>query len=419
MTLRHLAQWLSRRCQKRIRSEAKRHRDEFTSLVSLDPGVKRRITRSVRHSSNALAAFDVWKNNVEMTTLYGGALLGSISLFFGAPYLVHRWFHIHYSALGWVGVFFLYDFVVLLEAAIFSPFGAIAIWLRHRPRRQVVRVLPATPQLLWISVVIAGYLVFVYRVFMVHKTGPPPNVFVYVLVSGIIGMIAYTAILALWLPPGFLLGYAMEKRKRVVFPDAFVVAQLVSILSSIERKPKQWTGLDFKRHLMSELEQVARCIERDLTRRLRTSDTTTDAWLRDRARHMAAALRGLKKWISTPMSDTRDHLIQELSQNLICAASGDWDGFSSAEPDKLTGSQFRSRVFSIARTLLAGAVPGLALWGLQSMPTYRLEGEIYHYVLIAVSTWALISVLSTFDQDFGAKTSALAEIAKTFIPGKK
>jgi hypothetical protein len=159
-------------------------------------------------------------------------------------------------------------------------------------------------------------------------------------------------------------------------------------------------------------------IERDLTRQLRAGDVATNAWLRDRSWQIAAALRDLKKWISTPMWDTRARLIEELSRSLICAASGDWDGLSRSMPEKLTGSQVRIGLLMIARLLLAGALPALALWGLQST-RFRLQGEIYHYAVFGVSLWGLISLLSAFDPTFSTKASTIADMAKNFLPGKK
>jgi hypothetical protein len=203
-----------------------------------------------------------------------------------------------------------------------------------------------------------------------------------------------------------------------LYPDVVLVTGLVTILSLVEREWAKWTNIDFKRQLMAEVETVALCIERDLPRRLRTGDVTTDVWLRDRVQQMATALRGLKKWVSTPMPDTRDRFVEEVARSLVCAASGDWDGLSRAEPEKLSGPQLRSYVLRVVRVLLASALPAVALW-LLHQTRFAPRGEIAQYATVGVFLWAVFSVLSAFDPNFSTTASTVKEIAKTFIPGKK
>jgi hypothetical protein len=153
--------------------------------------------------------------------------------------------------------------------------------------------------LLWAGIVSIGYVVLAYRIVTAERTDPP-GVLVYVAVSGIIGLICLIGLVGAGAVVATQLEYALRRGRSSLYPDAVLVTGLAAILSMVERESAKWTNLDFKRQLMSEIEVVAVCIERDLPHRLRTGDVTTDAWVRERVRQMAAALRGLKKWISTP-----------------------------------------------------------------------------------------------------------------------
>jgi hypothetical protein len=118
------------------------------------------------------------------------------------------------------------------------------------------------------------------------------------------------------------------------------------------------------------------------------------------------------------MPDTRGRFIGEIARSLVCAASGDWDGLSRAEPEKLLGPQLCSRALLVMRVLLACALPAFVLWLLHQTPLAP-QGEVAQYATVGVFIWAVVSVLRAFDPDFSAKASSVTEMAKTFLPGKK
>jgi hypothetical protein len=237
-------------------------------------------------------------------------------------------------------------------------------------------------------------------------------------VSGFITWICLIGFAGVVLVVGSSIDYALQRRRSALYPDAVLVTGLVEILSMVERESTKWTDLDFKRQLMSKIEAIALCIERDLPRRLRTRDVTLDAWLRDRVRQIAAVFRSLKQWVSTPKPDTRGKFVEEIAHRLVCAASGDRDGLSKPDPVQLSAPQLRSRVLVVGRVLLAGALPGLVLW-LLHQTRFAPHGDVAQYASVGVFIWAVVSVLSAFDPDFSTKASTVKEMAKTFLPGKK
>jgi hypothetical protein len=104
--------------------------------------------------------------------------------------------------------------------------------------------------------VLTVYLVFSYRVLRVERTGHPGLV-VFLIVSGILAIVGWFAVVGVVFTAGALLLQALERRKSSLYPDAFMVTQLVSILSLVECGSAKWTTLDSKRRLMREIELVA------------------------------------------------------------------------------------------------------------------------------------------------------------------
>src|SRR4028119_850309 len=164
------------------------------------------------------------------------------------------------------------------------------------------------------------------------------------------GPTAQTSALGVWIPTAELLFFLLLfyffnafpiLSLRRSHPDALVVSVLSDAVIMVGREPKSWSNLRAKVELMDALERIARILERDIPRHMRTNDVHTDTWIQDRMVRTAAAVREFKKWVSTPQGDTRTALHDALSPILRNFAMGEWHYLPEVDPPRLTRWEVR------------------------------------------------------------------------------
>jgi hypothetical protein len=158
------------------------------------------------------------------------------------------------------------------------------------------------------------------------------------------------------------------------------------------------------------LEKIAKCVQRDLYRRLKSGDPATDAWFEGVTRQIAAAFRAKKKWLLTPRADTRAELIESLSKSLAAVASANWDAMEKIEPTTVPIRWLWSqRIVESLRTILVAGVPLAVLWIVQLSPL-ALSDPIQDGAVIAGVIWALPNVITVFDPSFRERIDILKEV---------
>lgn len=390
-----------RRYQRKILKDAKDHLQRFAGLTVLDAESNRRLLRPVRHYVNLLSAIDTWRNSVVTLAMSPFIVLGVLGICVGPLVITKIWLQVSYSVWGWIGVFYLYLLVFGLAVIIVFPWALL-------PRQALDYLAPTSLVLTWAFSVVVIYI-GILRYAFVHQTAPV-GVLKYVVVSGLTGVVSYSVLLLPALAVVTPIEYALKRRRNAMHPDAVLVTGLLEILWLVERQPAKWTDLHFKRQLLSRLEEVASCIQHDLPRMLRTRDVATDLWLRGRAEQIAAAFRALKKWVSTPMADTRDQFIGRIADSLVHASAGDWDALTRMEVEQLSRPQLRSRVLVALRVFLIAAIPMVVLWVVQRTPL-ALEAPAAGYASAGVFVWAALTVLAALDPLLAAKLAAFKDVS--------
>jgi hypothetical protein len=195
-----------------------------------------------------------------------------------------------------------------------------------------------------------------------------------------------------------------------------VASNLLDLLHLVETQPNRWTEADFKQNLMQRLERTARCLEQDLPSLFRSGDGMTDAWLKRTGREMAAALREKKKWILAPNPGSRERFLETLKDDLVSAATGNWDGFERMDPGNFSRRQFFYRLGDFLQTLLLGALPLLILWFLQQTPLALGDAAADTARLVALG-WLVLSLLFRVDPLSKDKLASLEKV-KGFFPFK-
>jgi|GEM_PF-6248293 len=137
-------------------------------------------------------------------------------------------------------------------------------------------------------------------------------------------------------------------------PDAVVVDELARMVETLGRHPGEWLNLHVRARLLHSLERVAQCLEHSLPLHLNGRDALTDGWMREQTAGRAAAVRELKRWVCLPKADTRQRFVDRISQDLIRAVRGDWDGLEWMPPPAREPRGLRT----VARTLVVLAVTG-------------------------------------------------------------
>jgi hypothetical protein len=201
-------------------------------------------------------------------------------------------------------------------------------------------------------------------------------------------------------------------RSSARYPDSVLIHHLVDTVYTIERAHQQWTELEVKRAVIANLEAMARCVETDLPRQLATGDVSTDIWLNDRAAQIAAALRSLKKWVLTPMLDTRTQLCERLLQTFAQILSGDWDALERAVPERVSRPARIRSVFGatlrLVRLVVVALLPVSALWGYQVVTQTELPLP-WSSLWLPTIGWAVLTLLILLDPQLGSKTTVMKD----------
>ena len=184
----------------------------------------------------------------------------------------------------------------------------------------------------------------------------------------------------------------------------------------VEKEPRRWADLEFRRQLIPMLKKAAVCLQYDLRRQCQSGDAIIDMWVQDAIARKAAALRELKKWVLIPKSDTRNQFIARIAAGLSQMTSGNWDASEQKDPEKISRLQWwRSHAETALRTVFMASLPGLLWWALQQT-SLALKEVPAEYVTIGIYIWAAATLIMAYDPHFGLKATALKEVVQS-LPG--
>ena len=218
----------------------------------------------------------------------------------------------------------------------------------------------------------------------------------------------------------YLIKHLFLKFAYIKYPSHFIIDNLISMLIIMEEELDSPMSIYSKRRIIKLLEHTARSFERDLPRRFHTEDTITKAWMSERFKQVAAALRDEKKCILLPEDVTHDTFINSIASTLIYFVNDNWGALKGKEPEKLTRPQLRSNIATILlntlKTLLIAALPFGFLFILQ--PFFHLTGPIYDTVVSILSIFAVTVLASAFDPNFSEHLASAKDI-DSLLPGAR
>ncbi len=189
-------------------------------------------------------------------------------------------------------------------------------------------------------------------------------------------------------------------------PVDAILYKVLDILTLVKLLPLDWVDLNFRAHVNSQLEEVARLIEREVPRRLANGELRTRVAIQEVYERRAAAVRELQLWIALPHADTRQRLIDRLSDMAARVADGDWESLASCDPFDVAQSGHLS---SLLRNLIVALVPAILLIALQ-LSSFRLRESALDYAILGSGGWAVLSLMLWIDPSLPDKVSLFSEV---------
>jgi hypothetical protein len=190
-------------------------------------------------------------------------------------------------------------------------------------------------------------------------------------------------------------------------PDAMIVDNILVALAMSSRQDL-WIDVGFRREIMSRLDDVASCMERDIPRVLKTRDLRTNAWLSEQWGGKAAAVRSLEQWLITPKPDTRERLEDQLTMLFRRALLNDWDAMAHLRPEDPPHPSWTARLKTGLKTVLIAILPLVLLLAL-GKTNVAVTGALGDYLKIGAIIWALVTLISLLDPLYAIKLTAIRD----------
>jgi hypothetical protein len=405
-----------RRWQSRIFLAANGRMSLFEALKSVSSADKARIRVAVRHHLNRLAAADLWKGSIENALNYSSVGIGFAGTMVFPLFIVQRWIGTPHSVGTWALICLGYVYAWLFALIVV---GGPLLLLPKVGNHSYLRFL-YLPGTIWAGIVILVYSFFIYRI-QLNPRIVSHHWTVYIAVSAMLGVLIYGLVIIIAIMLTAPVSYALTQRKKRLYADAVLVSGLLILLAYVEEHEKQWNQMNFKKWVISELENLALGIEVYLFQSFRPHDSLTENWIKERSHEMAATVRKFKSWILTPMPDTPLQFKCRLGCALVHAASGAWDSLERTQITSISEPRrWHTRVLNWLGVILTGGIPLLLFELIQRMPTLKLPDPVAQYLHVGVLMWAALALIAAFDPLFGAKVTALKDVFQLLpIPGKK
>lgn len=399
------------RFQKKIRAEVRRRTKAFMTIKSIEDKRKNQLLPYIRHSVAHLAAdsyvfnktFNIWLLIVSCVSLVVASLI-TVPV---TTYAVEREYIKYILSLD--------EFIpTLFEQFLLTFFGVVVVmgllgllaFFRGRGSAASNRLFSPIAIFLTATIVLGGmYVLF-------RKSGQEPlgvhelSIFK-ILAGGVIFCLVIIPSFFLFTPRNF------ERRfSKMSFLNSFVINELLIVLLMLEKQPRQWNNMGYKKKLIAHVEEIAAIIERRMPSASTSEDGPANKWVKTIAEEIATGFRELIKWIITPKLDTREKLIAYISDCLVLASQGDWDRFPRSTPEKIpTPEAMRQKAIKLLRTLFIAFLP-VSILTVISRVGNNMSPTIYTYISVGSYIWAILTLLSSLDPEYNVKLNTVKSLSE-------
>ena len=194
-------------------------------------------------------------------------------------------------------------------------------------------------------------------------------------------------------------------------PDA---AATDAILRLLDCSRSGWRRSATRAAMLADLERLARAVDGGFARRMRSGDQSSDAWVQDQAGRAGAAVRQLKRWVVTPLADTRERLRERLTADLVALAEGRWDPLERADGGSgtLARPPLWATVRSVARTVGVALVPWAALWAYRRIDPAGASA-LPAWAAVGCALWGVVVLALAADPALPDRTRAVRGVLDT------
>lgn len=399
---------------RKLLADARLKRRVINNIESLDCSSKRRILRNQIQMSPfflfkdrvfdifALVAFSIGLAFVAITPLF---LLSVIDI--GRGYLVpgligfdHNFWSYGFSFMVYISVLIISILIMFLPAFLESSYV-----LRGFYSGRVLQI--------WVCSFIGLVLLFSYSQ-LSHVSDMTTSFWEFMIFSISVSLILmFVSIFLISVFGHYVLKFLFSMLK-ANHPKGVIIDCLLEIIEHLETNDqdiKSTFGTDkefHERYIITNLEDIADCLERYIFRRKRGGDQMTDFWLHNASMQVSTHIRSLKLDILLPKNEIRDRLKKKVVKTLEIAINDSWGELERMDPKDFKESGFFYHVKRIFKALLIAATPLSLFLVLQETP-YAISGRPEDYAKLGTFAWCAVALLTTFDPSWGKKASSMRE----------
>lgn len=378
----------------------------FGGLESIGPDTKKRIFPALLHSEVLLANAKDSRNHPSIPLVFL-IVIPALIITFGTPFFVMKFWGFSFESSTWlitkIGFYFLY----LLGICI--VLGLVSVILNAKSVAIQYSVL--------ILFTIISILVLAW--FYLTKESVQTGILSIEIISVFSFWLLYFAyILIFVMPLVFLIDFIAEYKLRY-HPEAVVAGSLLKILTRVEFSPKLWKEMEFKQEICLELETIAVELQK-FSNRMETRDLETNIWFKKHIAEVAQSFRVKKKLILSPIPQSRQELINGISQSLVSVVQGNWGNLKTEnlQTFKEESRLWIKRIPEFVKSIFVSAIPLIVLYLLQFTPL-KFEEPYWSYAKIGGIVWFAISLMIMLDPLYNTKLTALKNIKGLFPFGEK
>lgn len=189
--------------------------------------------------------------------------------------------------------------------------------------------------------------------------------------------------------------------------------QLVYLVWSVENEAIVPT---IKADLMRALERVARAVQYELATNYRSGNTATDAWMQERARGNAAALRHEMRAIFDLRRGEEAAVARRLSRDLYAIVNGECVMLKTRRPE-IDNRPWYRRASVLVVTLIRATIPLATVLAVRTTSDVA-SGSIGDTLVALALGWAAVTLLSHYDPQFSEKLAYLKSGSELTRRGK-
>jgi hypothetical protein len=209
----------------------------------------------------------------------------------------------------------------------------------------------------------------------------------------------------------------LRSRMEQQAPAAALAGILFDVVWMLE-KDGWWRYSRHRAEIIRALEEGARLIQTRLFREFEARNNIVHLVREERAISISNALRNKELWLITPKQDTRQILLNQISQMLVSLLNGNWDDFEGlgdhgmTEQPRLHGMMtfFMNRMLNLFRVALVATLPVIIYIVSDFFPQTHIISPLREYVQAGVILWSILTVISALDPLLRDKVSTIKDL---------